>query len=158
MTFGCTRMATRSSDTRSKILIFKNAALGFVAEIGGLYAAFEAARERPDAEVAAVFTEPAWEDRMETGDGSCEDEREERKHFGGGERVCGVDQRVPPAHVNVRAAEIARDVSGGVHGAPAVRAASLDDLPDRRFAVLNIFFSVRAPSSTDYAWADAGSR
>ena len=64
---------------RSKILIFKNAAFELVADIGGLYAAFEAERERPDIDVAAVCTDPAWEERMEIGDGSCDDEREERE-------------------------------------------------------------------------------
>ena len=72
-------MATRSSETRSKILIFKKAAFGFVADIGGLYAAFDAERERPDVDVAAVCTEPACEERMDTGEGSCDDASEERE-------------------------------------------------------------------------------
>lgn len=52
--------------------------MGFVAEMGGLYAAFDAERDRPETDVAAVCTEPAWEERIETGEGSCDEERDER--------------------------------------------------------------------------------
>lgn len=52
--------------------------MGLVAEMGGA-CAFDADRERPEAEVAAVCTEPACEDRIDTGDGSCEEAREERE-------------------------------------------------------------------------------
>ena len=34
--------------------------------MGGLYAAFDAERDRPETDVAAVCTEPAWEERIET--------------------------------------------------------------------------------------------
>ena len=44
-----------------------------------MYAAFDAERERPETDVAGVCTEPACEDRMDTGDGSCDEEREERE-------------------------------------------------------------------------------
>lgn len=49
-----------------------------MADIGGLYAAFDCERERPDRDVLEVATEFVWEERIDTGDGSWDEAIDER--------------------------------------------------------------------------------